>query len=161
MEFFYSSLGGAIDALAMAVICLAVLVFGTARGRIAAASVLAVYLADRFIMWNAAVAMWPVYGAVVEFVALLAILNVVPGLLGRAMAALFTIKIAIYAMLLAGFVNLAFMENMVTVAVYLQLIVVLTGVSGGGYFKRLWPDRRSGPSHRIGLASVAQRLDAE
>ena len=161
MDFLYSTPGGAIDAAVTAVICLAVLAIGTARGRLLAAAVLAVYILDRSIMIATSDDLWPVYGAFVEFAAVCGVAAFVPGVLGRAMAALFTLKLAVYVLVIGGWIDFFMMANIATVAVYLQLIVVLAGVANGGHFTRLRPDNRPGPAHRRFVHSLAKRLDAE
>lgn len=159
MDFFYSTPGGAIDAAVTAAVCVLALIAG-GRGRALAVCVLAVFLADRAVMHAVSVDLWPVCGALVEFAAVCGILAAVPGRVGRAMAALAIAKMGVYALTIGAVIDRDAMANAATVAVYLQLMLVLAGVYGGGLFARLRPPHRPGPADPRGAAAVAERLDA-
>jgi hypothetical protein len=132
MNFFYHSTAGAIDLIALIAICGLALGIGSHRSRMMALAMLAVFLIDRILLWAVAEPVQMMLGSLAEFTAMLAMLWLVKGRVGRAMAILFACKIGLYTSVLMGGVEFETMTAAIAVVCFLQLILIMIGVPRSG-----------------------------
>jgi hypothetical protein len=132
MNFFYHSTAGAIDLVALIAICGLAMGIGSYRSRMMASAMLAVFLIDRILLWAVAEIAQMMLGSLAEFMAMLAMLGLVKGRVGRAMAILFACKIGLYTSVLMGGMGFETMTAAVTVVCFLQLILIMIGVPRSG-----------------------------
>jgi hypothetical protein len=158
VSFFYTSMAGAVDALALAFVAGLALVFGRARGRIFAAAMLGVFMVHRALLTTDSIPIMMAIGGLADFAAMLVVLLLVPNVWGRVMAFLFALKIAAYVNLMAGHVSFDAMATISTVLVYFQLLLILAAVPHGGFWRRVRPGSIAGPADYRGRDIVAGRV---
>jgi hypothetical protein len=139
--FFYTTGAGAMDALALAAIC----IFGLAAGA-PATRLLSAAMAVSFLLERTAMALIPEPGLYlafisVQFFAMLFVLFAVPGRLALPFASLQYGNCAISILPLAGAMSFVTSATLVTVAFYLQLLIILAGGLDGLGLRRSRSDR--------------------
>ncbi len=152
----WTTTAGMVDAIILATICAGALFFPGNR-RNAALAILATFLAERAALTHLdGTAEWLVICAT-ELAFVVFVSYAVTGIPGRALAGLALARMAFIAAMTAGFVTLNSATGAATVALYLQLVIV---VMAGG--KSVGPGVRScgnaGNAGRRGPVSLAARL---
>ena len=152
MTFFWTTAAGAVDALAIAAVTLITVVFGNRDTRRFSGAIVAVFLANRAgLYWGLPIEALMFSAALADFFAMAGILMAVPDWRSRVIAFAFTAKIAVYIILLFGFVGFGTMAAATTLATWFQLVVILSGIPTHGIFNRLSHSRdirSSMPRHR-------------
>ena len=137
MEFFYNGTGGAIDCLALAVVCAMAFWLGGKDAKLMAALALAVYFYDRTILYFLDEKPVAALAGLADFAAALIMFNSSRGLMARAFAMLFLLKLAPYTAFVSGEITFTQMANAVTVLIYGQFLLIIAGAAHGPGIKKL------------------------
>jgi hypothetical protein len=161
MSFFFTTPAGAVDLVALLLVSAVAACAASRRGVVFAGAMCAVFLAHRALLQIGDLYGMMTAGGVADFLAILAVLALVPGRWGRSMAALFALKITAYAAVVISILSFDAMASAVTVLVYFQLLLILAAVSHDGFGKRLGRRGPAGPAYSHSPDIVAQRVQAE
>ena len=159
MSFFYHTSAEAADFyFLLAVVLLANLLGGA---RLLAAAVAGAFLADRLSLLFGNPEIMLLIASAGEFAALCIVLTLLTGIRARAVAALFAADLAALFALAVNLIDFETMAAITTVALYLQLILVLSGMDWNGLLALVGPGRARGFARVRRADPLEKWLDAD